>query len=187
MKLSIGFSIMALTMALTASSVLSAATDGERERDPEIYALQYDFGTARSLVVEPRWQSAPDDLVAILTHISSYLVVGKPTFANIGEEWEPGDAVLVGRPTAQHLFSAYSDDVAASVFLLGGHEIRVYAVLARRRAQRFCIFRLPELGLFSLRISEVQGELRPDRDQTISKIPKCQSQSLTQMPQFPLE
>lgn len=175
MKLSIGFSIV----VLTASSVLTAATAGERELDQDTYALQYDFGTASNLVVEPRWQSAPDDVTAILKHIAAQLVVGKPTFANIGEEWAPTDAVSVDLPQAQHLFSAYSDNVAASVFLLGGSGVKVFAVLARRHAQSYCIFKLPPLGLSSLSISTVQYELRPDRDQTISTIPDCQAQSLT--------
>jgi len=87
------------------------------ERD-DTYALRYDFGTAYNLVVQRRWQSAPDDLAAILKHIAAQLVVGKLTFANIGEEWAPTDAVRVDLPHAQHLFSAYSDNVAVSVFLL---------------------------------------------------------------------
>ena len=90
-KPSIGFSIA----VLTASSVLSVAAAGEREPDRETYALQYDFGTASNLVVEPRWQSAPEDVAAILKHIAAHLVVGKPTFANIGEEWATTDAVRV--------------------------------------------------------------------------------------------
>jgi hypothetical protein len=180
-KLLIGVAVV----VLTASSVLSAATAGERELDRENYTLQYDFGTASNLVVEPRWQSAPDDVAAILKHIAALFVAGKPTFANIGEEWATTDAVSVDLPQAQHLFSAYSDKVAASVFLVGGSGVKVYAVLARRHAQSYCIFELPELGLPFLRISTVQYELRPDRDQTASKIPKCQAQSLTRGVQLP--
>lgn len=180
-KRSTGWSI-ALLMTV---AVCSAAIAGERGLDRETSALQYDFGTATDLNVEPRWQSVPPDLAAILKHIASHLVVGKPTFVNIGEEWATGDAVEVDLPQAQHLFSAYSDKVAASVFLLGGSEVRVYGVLARRRAQSFCIFRLPNLGLSSLRMSIVQYELRPDRDQTVSTIPKCQLQSLSQSLELP--
>ena len=181
MKLSIGVCIV----VLTASSVLSAATAGERELDKESYALQYDFGTASNLIVEPRWQSAPEDVVAILKHIAAHLVVGKLTFANIGEEWATTDAVRDDLPRAQHLFSAYSDKVAASVFLVGGFGVKVYAVLARRHAQSYCIFRLPGLGLSSLTISTVQYELRPDRDQTATKIPECQAQSLARGLELP--
>lgn len=170
---------------LTASSVLSVAAARERELDRDTYALQYDFGSASNLVVEPRWQSAPKDVTAILKHIASHLVVGKLTFANIGEEWATTDAVRVDLPRAQHLFSAYSDKVAASVFLIGGSGVKVYAVLARRHAQNYCIFKLPELGLSSLTISTVQYELRPDRDQTATKIPKCQSQSLARSLELP--
>jgi hypothetical protein len=172
-------------VVLTASSVLSVAAARERELDRDTYALQYDFGTASNLVVEPRWQSAPKDVTAILKHIASHLVVGKLTFANIGEEWATADAVRVDLPRAQHLFSAYSDKVAASVFLIGGSGVKVYAVLARRHAQNYCIFKLPELGLSSLTISTVQYELRPDRDQTATKIPKCQSQSLARGLELP--
>ena len=180
-KLTTGFSIA----VLTASSVLSVAAAGERELAQATYSLQYDFGTASDLVVEPRWQSAPEDVSAILKHISAHLVVGKPTFANIGEEWATTDAVSIDLPQARHLFSAYSGKVAASVFLVGGSEVKVFAVLARRHAQSFCIFKLPQLDLSSLRISTVQYELRPDRDQTASKVPKCQAQSLTQSVQLP--
>jgi hypothetical protein len=180
-KLAISLSIA----VLTASSVLSVAAAGERELDRDTYALQYDFGTVSNLVVEPRWQSAPPDVSAILKHIAAQLVVGKPSFANIGEEWATTDAVSVELPQAQHLFSAYSDKVAASVFLVGGSGIKVYAVLTRRHAQSFCIFKLPELGLSSLRVSIVQYELRPDRDQTAGTIPKCQAQSLQESVQLP--
>jgi hypothetical protein len=163
----------------------SSAIAGERGLDRETYTLQYDFGTATDLTVEPRWQSVPPDLATILKHIASHLVIGKSTFANIGEEWAPGDAVEVNLPQAQHLFSAYSDKVAASIFLLGGSEVRVYGVLSRRRAQSFCIFKLPYLDLSSLRMSIVQYELRPDRDQTVSTIPRCQPQSLSRSLELP--
>ena len=181
MKLTTGLSLAVLTV----STVLSVAAAAERGLDRETYALQYDFGTASNLVVEPRWQSTPEDVSAILKHIAAHLVVGKPTFANIGEEWATTDAVRVDLPQAQHLFSAYSGKVAASVFLVGGSGVKVFAVLTRRHAQSFCIFKLPQLDLSSLRISTVQYELRPDRDQTASKLPKCQAQSLTQSVQLP--
>jgi len=170
---------------LTASLVSSVAAAGERELDRDTYALQYDFGAASNLGVEPRWQSAPKDVTAILKHIASQLVGGKLTFANIGEEWATTDAVRDDLPRAQHLFSAYSDKVAASVFLVGGFGVKVYAVLARRHAQSYCIFRLPGLGLSSLTISTVQYELRPDRDQTATKIPECQAQSLARGLELP--
>jgi hypothetical protein len=170
---------------LTAASVLRVAAAEERESDRESYALQYDFGTASNLVIEPRWQRAPEDVAAILKHIAAHLVVGELTFANIGEEWATTDAVGVDLPRAQHLFSAYSDKVAASVFLVGGSAIKVYTVLARRHARSYCIFQLPELGLASLSISTVQYELRPDRDQTASKIPKCHGQSLARSLELP--
>jgi hypothetical protein len=181
MKRSTGRSIALLMTA----AICSSAIAGERGPDREAYALQYDFGTATDLTVEPRWQSVPPDLATILKHIASHLVIGKSTFANIGEEWAPGDAVEVNLPQAQHLFSAYSDKVAASIFLLGGSEVRVYGVLSRRRAQSFCIFRLPYLHLSSLRMSIVQYELRPDRDQTVSAIPRCQPQSLSRSLELP--
>jgi hypothetical protein len=180
-NISSGFSIA----VLTASSAWSVTSAGEPELDRDTYALQHDFGTASNLVVEPRWQSVPEDVAPILKHIAAHLVIGKPTFANIGEEWATSDAVSVDLPQAQHLFSAYSDKVATSVFILGGSEQRVYAVLSRRHAQSYCIFSLPDLGLSSLRVSIVQYELRPDRDQTISAIPKCQVQSLAQSLQLP--
>jgi hypothetical protein len=164
---------------LTAALVLSSALAGDRQLDRDIYALQYDFGTAANLVIEPRWQSVPDDAAAKLKHIASNLGASKQ-FANIGEEWSPDDHFRVDQPRMQHLFSAYSQKVTASVFLLGGAEVKVYAVLARRDAQSYCIFKLPELGLSNLRVSIVQYELRPDRDQTVSSIPRCQTQSLEQ-------
>jgi hypothetical protein len=105
---------------------------------------------------------------SILKHIASHLV-----------------AVRVDLPQAQHLFSAYSDKVAASVFLLGGSKVRVYGVLARRRAESFCIFRLSDPGLAGLQVSILQGELRPDRDQSTGAIPVCQPQSLTRLLQLP--
>jgi hypothetical protein len=180
-KLSVAFSFV----VLTASLVSSVAAAGERELDRDTYALQYDFGAASNLGVEPRWQSAPKDVTAILKHIASQLVGGKLTFANIGEEWATTDAVRDDLPRAQHLFSAYSDKVAASVFLVGGFGVKVYAVLARRHAQSYCIFRLPGLGLSSLTISTVQYELRPDRDQTATKIPECQAQPLARGLELP--
>jgi hypothetical protein len=180
-KRSTGRSIVLLMTA----AICSSAIAGERGLDRETYTLQYDFGTATDLTVEPRWQSVPPDLATILKHIASHLVIGKSTFANIGEEWAPGDAVEVNLPQAQHLFSAYSDKVAASIFLLGGSEVRVYGVLSRRRAQSFCIFKLPYLDLSSLRMSIVQYELRPDRDQTVSTIPRCQPQSLSRSLELP--
>ncbi|MDY6947625.1 MAG: hypothetical protein SXG53_18105 [Pseudomonadota bacterium] len=176
MKRSSGLSIGMMIVSL----VFSAANAGSPGLDQDTYALQYDFGTASDLVVEPRWQSLPDDAAAILKHIASHFVVGKPTFVNVGEEWATTDAVRGDLTQAQHLFSAYSDKVTASVFILGGFGVKVYAVLARRHAQSYCVFRLPELGISSLRVSVVQYELRPDRDQTIGAIPKCQAQSLTQ-------
>ena len=57
-------------------------------------------------------------------------------------------------------------------------------MLVRRHAQSYCIFKLPELGLTSLRISTVQYELRPDRDQAASKIPECEAQFLTRSVQL---
>ena len=164
-------------MILNASSMLSSATAADRQLDHDSYALQYDFGAAINLIIEPKWQSVPEDAAAKLNHIAAQLVAS-PTFANIGEEWSPDDHFRVDLPRAQHLFSAYSDKVAASVFLLGGSEVTVYALLARRQAESYCIFKLPPLGLSTLRVSIVQYELRPDRDQTISAIPKCQAQSL---------
>jgi hypothetical protein len=168
---------------LLSAAALSDANAGERGVERENHALQYDFGNATDLIVEPRWQRVPPDVAAILKHIASHLV-GKRSFANIGEEWTPSDAVREDLPQAQHLYTAYSDKVAASVFLLGGHRVRVYGVLARRRAESFCIFRLPDPGLAGLQISMVQDELRPDRDQTISKSPVCQPQSLTRLLQL---
>jgi hypothetical protein len=179
-KRSTTFSVALLLTAAT----LSDASSGERGLDRATYALQHDFGTATDLIVEPRWQSVPPDVATILKHIASHLV-GKRSFANVGEEWVPSDAVREDLPQAQHLYTAYSDKVSASVFLLGGHKVRVYGVLARRGAESFCIFRLPDPGLAGLQVSIVQHELRPDRDQTISAIPVCQPQSLTRLLQLP--
>ncbi len=159
--------------------VSSASSAADQKLDPNTYALQYDFGTASNLVIEPRWQNVPEDARAKLHHIAANLGTSKQ-FANIGEEWSPDDHFSVELPRAQHLFSAYSDRLTASVFVLGGAELRVYAVLARRRAPTYCIFRLPTLGLYSLRLSIVQHELRPDRDPSSGAIPACQAQSLGQ-------
>ena len=175
MKRLIGLSIA----ILTASSMLSSATAADRQLNHDTYALQYDFGTATDLIIEPKWQSVPEDAAAKLKHIAAHFGAA-PTFANIGEEWSPDDFFRVDLPRAQHLFSAYSDRIAVSVFVRGGSELTVYAVLARRHAESYCIFKLPPLGLYTLRVSIVQYELRPDRDQTISAIPKCQAQSLEQ-------
>ena len=180
MKCSIGSSIM----MLTSLSVLSVAQAGDRKLNEEnIRALQYDFGTASNLIIESRWQSVPDDAAAKLRHIAAQLGASR-VFANLGEEWSPDDHFRADLPRAQHLFSAYSDKVAASVFLLGGSGVTVYAVLSRRQADSYCIFQLPPLGLSTLRVSIVQHELRPDRDQTISSVPKCQAQSIKQQLQL---
>ena|SRR5688572_30002471 len=58
---------------LMTTAIFSCAFGGERELDRETYALQYDFGTATNLTVEPRWQSVPADLATILKHIASHL------------------------------------------------------------------------------------------------------------------
>lgn len=172
-------SMASCMIMLSAALMSSDANAVDEKRDPSTYALQYLFGTASDLVAEPRWQNIPGDALAKLEHIATNLGA-KEQLANIGEEWSPDDHFRVDLPRAQHLFSAYSDGVAASVFVLGGAELKVFAVLARRHAQEYCIFRLPTLGLYSLRVSIVQHELRPDRDQTISAIPKCQLQSIGQ-------
>lgn len=174
MKGSVGFCMM-----MSAALISGSANAVDKKPDPNTYALQYDFGIASNLVVEPKWQNIPADASAMLEHIATDLGA-KKQFANIGEEWSPDDHFRVELPRAQHLFSAYSDKVAASVIVLGGSELKVYAVLARRQAQNYCLFRLPTLGLYSLRISIVQHELRPDRDQTTGAIPNCQAQSLGQ-------
>lgn len=174
-KSSMGF----CTVILSAALASSGANAMDKKPDRNTYALQHEFGTASDLVVEPRWQNVPDDALAKLKHIATELGAHKQ-LANIGEEWSPDDHFRVDLPRAQHLFSAYSDTVAASVIVLGGSKLKVYAVLARRHAQDYCIFRLPTLGLYSLRVSIVQHELRPDRDQTSGAIPKCQAQSLGQ-------
>lgn len=173
MKRSIGSCIGRVVAAWLSISSTAAA----QEIDADHYALQREFGIASDLVVEPRWQSLPEDAVARLDHIAAGLG-GARHFVNIGEEWAPDDHFRVDQSRAQHLFSAYSDSVSVSIFVLGGVELKVYAVLARRHAQDYCIFELPEPGLFGLRVSIVQHELRPDRDQTVSRIPRCQSRSL---------
>lgn len=171
-------------LGMLSAALLSNAAHADKKPGQDPYALQYEFGTAADLVVEPRWQNLPADATAKLEHIATHLGASKQ-FANIGEEWSPGDHFGVDRPRAQHLFSAYSDQLTASVFLVGGFEIRVYALVSRRRAESYCIFKLPELGMSTLRISIVQHELRPDRDETTGVIPKCQLQSVGQPLQLP--
>ena len=120
-----------------------------------------------------------------LIHVGSQIVGAKPGFANLGEEWSPGDALRPDVPRALHLFSAYSDNVVGNVFLVGGHQTMIFALLAHRHTKDFCIFKLPSITLTSLRISVVQEILKPDRDQMIGPIPKCQAQSLGRSVQFP--
>jgi hypothetical protein len=68
-KSSMGLCTVLISAALM-SSVVNAA---DQKPDQNTYALQYDFGTASDLVVEPKWQNVPDDASAILKHIATDL------------------------------------------------------------------------------------------------------------------
>lgn len=102
----------------------------------------------------------------------------KPGLANIGEAWSVGDYEQPGVFSGQHLFSAYSDAVTASVFLIGGYQPTAYALLAHRHSDSYYIFNIRSLALTNLRIEIIQDLFRPDRDRTSGPVPKCQPQSL---------
>src|SRR5512145_1444392 len=93
------------------------AADGLVQIDAQ--TLQSDFAEAKDLVVEPDWHDLPPDAARLLEHVGKNIVAGKPGVANIGEEWSTTDFVLPNLPIFQHLFSAYSDEVTASVFIVG--------------------------------------------------------------------
>jgi hypothetical protein len=173
------------TAALIAVLNWSAALAADHAPALDSYALQHDFSTAKDLIIEPRWQALDKDAAAPLTHVGRQIVGAKPGFANLGEEWSPGDALRPDVPRALHLFSAYSDNVVGNVFLVGGRETMIFALLARRHAKDFCIFKLPPITLTNLRVSVVQEILKPGRDEVIGPIPKCQAQSLDRPVQFP--
>jgi hypothetical protein len=79
-----GFCVVMLSAVL----ISSGANAVDKTPDQNIYALQYEFGTASDLVVEPNWQNIPEDASAKLKHIATELGASKQ-FANIGGEWSP--------------------------------------------------------------------------------------------------
>ena len=167
--------LAAATLAALVSGNVSAA-DGLVQIDAE--TLQYDFVKAKDLVVEPDWHDLPPDAARLLDHVSRNFVGGKSGLANIGEEWSTSDFVMLHLPMFQHLFSAYSDKVMASVFIAGGNGTVTYTLLAHRYSEEFCIFRTPELGMASLRITTIQDLVRPNRHPSSGPLLECQPQSV---------
>lgn len=149
-----------------------------RAADLDAPALRRDFANARDLEVVTRWQELPADALKLVQHVAARVGPGKPALANIGEEWSYTDAKQRELPSAQHLFSAVSDTIAATVFLTSADETDAYAMVARRSSEQFCLFKLPRLAFDSLRISEVQYILRAERDRTAAPPPPCTAQSL---------
>lgn len=151
----------------------------------ESHSLQLEFGTATNLRIVHRWQDVEGDAAVPLRFVGKHFFLAKPGYANIGEDWNTTDSLIPTLPQALHVLSAYTSTVTASVFLLGGQGTRFYALLARRGSSSFCIFPLPDISVPNLRVSVIQYELRPDRDETISQIPKCHQQALNEPLRLP--
>ena len=169
--------------ALLVFSSHSASAAEAVPQTTDSYRLKQEFARDTGLIVEPDWHDLPPDAARFLEHVSKSFVDSKPGIANIGEDWSSGDFIVPNIPRAQHLFSAYSEKLTVSVFLVGGSKMTPYALVANRHAENYCIFRIPELGLTQLRLSAVRDLLRPNRHPTAGPSPKCQPQSL----RYPLQ
>lgn len=169
--------IVTAALIVLACNPAAAADDGLAQIDSQ--QLQYDFANAKDLVVEPDWHDLPDDARRLLEHVGNAFFGSKPGLANIGEDWSSLDFTMPHVPAALHVFSAYSDAVTGSLFLIGGGETKAFVLVAYRHAQDFCIFKMQAVpDVRTLRVVEIQDLVRPNRDTTIQPVPKCRPQSL---------
>ena len=169
--------LLAATLTVLVAGSVSAEETAQIDSD----SLQLDFAMAKDLVVEPNWHNLPDDVRRLLGYVgSAFAAVGaRPGLANVGEVWSELDFIQPQYPAALHVYSAYSDNISGSLFLLGGAEMKAFVLVAYRNAQDFCIFKMmyvPNLAIFHVR--EMQSLVHPRRDTTIEPIPKCRPQSL---------
>lgn len=172
MKASVGALGVAVSTFLWAIAI--AATTETKQSS---YDLQSKFSTATNLVVKQRWQDVTGDAASALQFVGKSFVLSKPGFANLGEEWSISDYIVGDKPRALHLFTAYSDEITSSVFLVGGREVSLFTLLADRGDEKFCVFKMPPLSLINLRVAVIQEFLNPKRDGSLGKLAKCQWQS----------
>jgi hypothetical protein len=142
--------------------------------------LQRAFARSADYKLINKVSEIPEPGRQILTLVARHGLMwnGKPTLADMGEDWSTDDSRIETLPWGQHRFSAISDEFIAIVFVVGGGAAQHQLILARPRAHWFCWFKLPDLSASKLRLSIVRDHIEPDRDQTISKSPKCQPNPL---------
>lgn len=141
--------------------------------------LQTEFGRAKDLTLITKVADIPAEGGRKLENFA--LGFGWPAssqLADIGMDWSFSDARQAHLPWGQHRFSARSDRLLAMVFVIGGVEARYRVILAPRNSNAYCLFNITSLGDEHMRLSVVQDLLRPDRDQTVSKTPRCEMRAL---------
>lgn len=170
--------------ALAACRAISVAGQAMDQQQWDPLELQQAFGRAKDLKLVTSVSDIPVDGRDKLAHLALYGPLSGETepLADIGMEWSPGDAMIPGLPSGQHRFTAVSDELLAIMFVTGGTDIEYRLIVAPRNSRTFCLFRIPPLHPSNLRLSVVQQFIRPDRDQTLSKTPKCQLMALDSTP-----
>lgn len=165
----------ALLFTLVGVGACQSMQAGSIEGSFDPVELQKVFGRARDLKIITSVDDIPADgqqmLATIFRH--SPLSSTPEPLADMGMEWSSGDALISGLPWGQHRFSAVSDRLIAIIYVTGGVEVHYHLILAPRNSADFCLFRIPSLHESNLRMTVIQGFVRPDRDQTVSRTPEC--------------
>jgi hypothetical protein len=162
----------AMLCALLAGSWTIAQSD-EVDFDP--VELQRAFSRVHDLKLVSEVARIPPDGKKILASIVSLSDPSVPALADIGMEWSFTDAVRTDMPWGQHRFSVFNGEMLAIVFVSGGADIRYRMILAPRRGNGYCMFRLGSLSEPSLRISFIQWLVNPDKGGIGPETPKCES------------
>jgi hypothetical protein len=174
--LKIGLVTLCLLMTVTRAQPAEIA---DSKFDP--VQLQLDFGRASNLTLINRVADIPPDGREKLDHFATFAMLS-PTIplADIGMDWSSSDSRRENAAWGQHRFTAVSNSVLATIFVTGGAEVHYWVILAPRNSRKYCLFEIEDLGDRHLSLSTVQNLLRPDRDQTTSRTPRCRKASIGQ-------
>lgn len=143
------------------SGLLSASEmgDGKVDASDRGKALEVAFARDRNLRVLQRVQDLPADVRDRLTQFRNGW-----SLANVGEMWA-ARSDSNDQPDAQHIFSAVSDTIAASLIVSAGGLSRpriVSFLLAFRDSPDYCVYAFDKLILANVRVDFFQSHFEPD-------------------------
>lgn len=165
-----------LTSVSLCLAFAGSASEGAAALDP--IHLQTQFGRADDLRLINRVADIPPDGQRKLEHFAGPVIGRGRRLADLGMDWSSSDSIQEHLSWGQHRFSAASSSLLAIVFVTGGQSIHYRVILAPRDSNEYCLFEIQPLGDQYITLSTVQLELRPDRDQTISRTPQCHRASV---------